>query len=160
MSVLDWNKDYKPAPFPKTEEERLAAAKKYNVLPEEYKPYADDGLGYGDYPKLPNVSVETRDPNYPYDFPEHKRNFHEPVRELHILYSVRNRSPNLHLNSFLDPCRHRYVRRGQIRLGTVAFSVEIPVSSICSRYGRVFQSVLLAGRQAYVPAGVSQTVPR
>lgn len=83
MPVLDWNKDYKALPFPKTDEERVAAAKKYNLLPEEYKPYADDGLGYGDYPKLPNVSVEARDPNYPYDFPEHKRNFHEPVREFH-----------------------------------------------------------------------------
>lgn len=57
----------------------MAAAKKYNLLPEEYKPYADDGLGFGDYPKLPDASIETRDAYYPYDFPEHKRNFKEPV---------------------------------------------------------------------------------
>lgn len=50
-------------------------------MPEEYKPYADDGMGYGDYPKLPDVGVETRDAYYPYDFPEHRRNFNEPVSE-------------------------------------------------------------------------------
>lgn len=81
----DWNKDYKPAPFPKTEQEIAAAAKKYNLLPEEYKPYADDGLGYGDYPHLPDVSIETRDAYYPYDFPEHKRNFKEPVSEAALI---------------------------------------------------------------------------
>lgn len=78
--ILDWNKDYKPGPYPQTEKEREAAARKYNLLPEEYKPYADDGLGYGDYPKLPTgYGVESKDPYYPYDFPEHKRNYNEPV---------------------------------------------------------------------------------
>ena len=78
-----WNKDWKPGPYPKTPEERIAAAKKYNMSPEEYQPYPDDGLGHGDYPKLPDKSVETRDPYYPWDFPEHKRNFGEPVH-LHV----------------------------------------------------------------------------
>jgi hypothetical protein len=32
-----WNKDYKPGPYPKTPEERKAAAKKYGLLPEEYE---------------------------------------------------------------------------------------------------------------------------
>lgn len=77
--MIVWNKDFKPAKFPETEEERAAAAKKYNLLPEEYKPYADDGQGFGDYPKLPDIPVERKDPNYPYDFPELKRNIHEPV---------------------------------------------------------------------------------
>lgn len=79
VQILDWNKDFKPSKMPQTKEEHEAAAKKYNLLPEEYKPYADDGMGYGDYPKLPDVSVETRDPYYAYDFPEHKRNLNEPV---------------------------------------------------------------------------------
>uniref|UniRef100_A0A0K8TP44 Putative mitochondrial electron transport nadh to ubiquinone n=1 Tax=Tabanus bromius TaxID=304241 RepID=A0A0K8TP44_TABBR len=79
LSRNHWNKDFKPAPFPKTQEERDAAAKKYNLLPEEYRPYADDGFGYGDYPKLPDIGVESKDPYYPYDFPEHKRNYNEPV---------------------------------------------------------------------------------
>ncbi|XP_023017233.2 NADH:ubiquinone oxidoreductase subunit ASHI [Leptinotarsa decemlineata] len=74
-----WNKDYKPGPYPKTEAERLAAAKKYNLLPEEYEPYPDDGQGLGDYPKLPMISVDAKDPFYPWDYPELKRNFNEPV---------------------------------------------------------------------------------
>jgi len=79
--VAGWNKDYKPAPYPQTEKERLAAAKKYYLLPEEYKPYADDGLGYGDYPKVGGgLGVEAKDTYYPWDYPEHKRNHHEPVR--------------------------------------------------------------------------------
>lgn len=79
MIVSDWNKDFKPAPYPTTEEERVAAAKKYNLLPQDYKSYPDDGVGYGDYPHLPDVPVETKDPYYPYDSPELKRNFGEPV---------------------------------------------------------------------------------
>lgn len=79
LFISVWNKDYKPGKFPTTEEEKAAAAKKYNLLPEEYKPYADDGAGFGDYPQLPDVAVESRDPYYPYDFPEHKRNWHDPV---------------------------------------------------------------------------------
>uniref|UniRef100_U5EVZ6 Putative mitochondrial electron transport n=1 Tax=Corethrella appendiculata TaxID=1370023 RepID=U5EVZ6_9DIPT len=74
-----WNKDFKPAPYPKTEREREEAAKKYGLHPSEYEPYPDDGLGYGDYPKLKDEAIESRDPYYPYDFPEHKRNFNEPI---------------------------------------------------------------------------------
>lgn len=39
----DWNYEFKPDTWPKTEAERVAAAKKYNMLPEEYKPYPEDG---------------------------------------------------------------------------------------------------------------------
>lgn len=74
-----WNKDFKPAPYPQTQKEREAAAKKYGVPIEEYEPFPDDGLGYGDYPKLPHKSIELRDPYYPYDYPEHRRNFNEPI---------------------------------------------------------------------------------
>ncbi|XP_063244201.1 NADH dehydrogenase [ubiquinone] 1 beta subcomplex subunit 8, mitochondrial [Bacillus rossius redtenbacheri] len=74
-----WNKDWKPGPYPVTKEEREAAAKKYGLLPEEYEPYPDDGLGHGDYPKLPDIAAESKDPYYPWDFPEHKRNFNEPL---------------------------------------------------------------------------------
>ena len=75
----NWNRDWKPGPYPKTPEERAAAAKKYNLSPEEYQPYPDDGMGHGDYPKLPHISADSRDPFYPWDFPEHKRNFGEPL---------------------------------------------------------------------------------
>lgn len=33
----------------------------------------------GDYPHLPDVPVERKDIYYPYDFPELRRNFQEPV---------------------------------------------------------------------------------
>lgn len=58
--------DWKPGPYPKTKEEREAAAKKYGLLPEEYEPYPDDGSGYGDYPNLPIVSDDTKDQNLPW----------------------------------------------------------------------------------------------
>ncbi|RZC40490.1 NDUF B8 domain containing protein [Asbolus verrucosus] len=74
-----WNKDYKPGPYPQTEEERKKAAEKYGLHRSEYKPYPDDGTGYGDYPKLPDVAAEMKDPFYPWDNPELKRNFNEPL---------------------------------------------------------------------------------
>lgn len=79
INFADWNKDFKPAPLPKTEEERRAAAAKYNLHPAEYQTYPDDGSGLGDYPKLPDISAENKDPFYPWDMPEIKKNFNEPV---------------------------------------------------------------------------------
>ncbi|KYO25127.1 NADH dehydrogenase [ubiquinone] 1 beta subcomplex subunit 8, mitochondrial [Alligator mississippiensis] len=72
-------KELLPGPYPRTPEERLAAAKKYNMHPADYEPYPDDGLGCGDYPKLPNRSQEERDPWYPWDDPFHRRNWGEPM---------------------------------------------------------------------------------
>lgn len=80
MFPKDWYKDFKPAAIPLTEEQRKLAAAKYNLHPKEYEVYPDDGTGYGDYPKLPFIATETKDPFYPWDFPEYKRNFNEPVR--------------------------------------------------------------------------------
>jgi len=71
-----------PGPYPKTPEERAAAAKKYGLRVEDYEPYPDDGTGFGDYPKLPLVSAEARDPYEDYDLPSLKRNFNEPVKLL------------------------------------------------------------------------------
>lgn len=62
-----------------TPEEREAAARKYGLRPEDYEVYADDGMGYGDYPKLPIVSGDSKDPYENWDFPELKRNYGEPV---------------------------------------------------------------------------------
>ncbi|KAG0725248.1 NADH dehydrogenase [ubiquinone] 1 beta subcomplex subunit 8, mitochondrial [Chionoecetes opilio] len=80
-SAGHWNKDWKPAPYPVTPEERLAAARKYGLRPDEYRPIPDDGLGAGDYPDVPLVSAESRDPYYPWDHPEHRRDFMEPIHE-------------------------------------------------------------------------------
>lgn len=82
-----WNKDFKPAPYPQTQKEREASAKKYGIPVDKYEVYPDNGLGYGDYPKLPNDSVDTRDPYYAYDYPEFKRNFNDPMHAETDLYS-------------------------------------------------------------------------
>jgi len=74
-----WNKDWKPGPYPRTQEEHAAAAKKYGLRVEDYEPYPDDGMGYGDYPKLPRIAAESRSANELWDMPEIKRNFGEPV---------------------------------------------------------------------------------
>lgn len=77
----DWNDDWKPGKYPKTEEEKVAAAKRYGLLREDYEPYPDDGMGYGDYPKIDIVSAECRDPYEDFDFPAHNRNYGEVVSE-------------------------------------------------------------------------------
>jgi len=75
-----WNKDWMPAlEPPKNEEEKKAAAKKYGMIVEDYKPEPADGMGHGDYPDLPIVSTDERNPNEAYDYPEFKRNFGEPL---------------------------------------------------------------------------------
>merc|ERR1712071_123593 len=56
-----WNKDWKPGPYP------------------------EDGMGYGDYPKLPLVSNDQRDPFVNWDYPDMKRNFAEPM---HVDYDM------------------------------------------------------------------------
>lgn len=85
VEFSDWNKDYIAHPYPKTQEEREAAAKKYGLDIEEYKPMSDYVDGYGDYPNLPAISGDARDPHYPWDMPELKRNFNETVSSyLHL----------------------------------------------------------------------------
>ncbi|OQR78074.1 NADH-ubiquinone oxidoreductase ashi subunit-like [Tropilaelaps mercedesae] len=74
------NRDWKPGPYPKTEDERRAAAKKYNMLYEDYKPYPEDHVNHmGDYPMLPPIGLESKDPFGHYDFPTLKRNYGDPV---------------------------------------------------------------------------------
>ncbi|KAL1490702.1 hypothetical protein ABEB36_013356 [Hypothenemus hampei] len=82
-----WNKDFKPGPYPITEEQRIAAAKKYGIPIEEYEPYPDNGSGSGDYPKFRPESGESRDPFYPWDNPELKRNFGETLHSDFDMYT-------------------------------------------------------------------------
>ncbi|BES97118.1 unnamed protein product [Nesidiocoris tenuis] len=87
QTLSHWNKDWKPGAYPKTEEERIAAAKKYNLLPQEYKPIPNDAAyPAGDYPDLKPYSADGRDPHYPWDYPEYRRNFNEAVPEEFNLY--------------------------------------------------------------------------
>ncbi|XP_018331411.1 NADH dehydrogenase [ubiquinone] 1 beta subcomplex subunit 8, mitochondrial-like [Agrilus planipennis] len=86
QSAGHWLRDHAPEPKPPVKtEEILAAAEKYNLLPSEYKTFPDDGFGYGDYPNLPLMSSDAKDKNYPYDNPELRRNFNEP---LHVLADI------------------------------------------------------------------------
>ncbi|KAK8764711.1 hypothetical protein V5799_032692 [Amblyomma americanum] len=107
-----WNKDWAPKARPKTEEERIAAAKKYNMIPEDYQTRDDsEGLTWGDYPKLPTVPAAGRDPDEDYDFPTLRRNYGEPV--------------NIYMDAFtmerLDTSRQRTSPTKQVAmfLGTV-----------------------------------------
>merc|ERR1712141_96112 len=86
-SVKPWNYLWKPGPYPQTEEERLAAAKKYGMIPEDYKPYPIDGTwnenglgtqGLGDYPMLEKSSQDSRSGHVNWDDPDLKRNYGEP----------------------------------------------------------------------------------
>ncbi|GBP67360.1 NADH dehydrogenase 1 beta subcomplex subunit 8, mitochondrial [Eumeta japonica] len=72
------NDHFKPGPYPRTTEERAKAAKKYGLLPEEYETFPEDEQ-MGDYPKLPDIGTDSKDPYYPWDNPEYKRNFNEPM---------------------------------------------------------------------------------
>jgi len=74
-----WNEHWKPGPYPTTDAEKAAAAKKYGLLPEDYKPQPDDGFGEGDYPDLPDTPIDTRDPYGDYDMPKYRRNYGEPL---------------------------------------------------------------------------------
>lgn len=77
--MADWNHDWKPGKYPRTEEERVKAAAKYGMLPEDYKPLPDDGSGHGDYPDLPWVGECQKDPYYDWDDHGRKRNYMDPV---------------------------------------------------------------------------------
>lgn len=46
--------------WPRTKEERERAARKYNLIPEDYEPYPEDEA-YGDYPKLKAIGAFNRD---------------------------------------------------------------------------------------------------
>ncbi|KAM8837255.1 NADH dehydrogenase [ubiquinone] 1 beta subcomplex subunit 8, mitochondrial [Spinachia spinachia] len=68
-----------PGPCPMSPDEKAAAAKKYSMTVEDYKPYPDNGEGFGDYPMLPAKSQSERDPWYEWDHPDLRRNWGEPM---------------------------------------------------------------------------------
>ncbi|KAI0979159.1 hypothetical protein GJ496_010448 [Pomphorhynchus laevis] len=71
------NRDWQPGPYPRTEEECKAAAAKYGLLAEDYKPFPDNSLGTGDYPDIQAVAVDERDPYENWDDPYFCRDFGE-----------------------------------------------------------------------------------
>lgn len=78
-------KKYMPGLYPKTKEEKKAAAEKYGLHPDEYKSCNPDTNYAGDYPDLPFISVDAKDPFYPWDIPALRRNFEEPVRYYELI---------------------------------------------------------------------------
>uniref|UniRef100_A0A8C8W0R3 NADH dehydrogenase [ubiquinone] 1 beta subcomplex subunit 8, mitochondrial n=1 Tax=Peromyscus maniculatus bairdii TaxID=230844 RepID=A0A8C8W0R3_PERMB len=83
-------KDMLPGQYPRTPEERAAAAKKYNMRVEDYEPYPNEGMGYGDYQKLPDRSQLERDPWYEWDHSELRLNWGEAMH-WNLDMSIRNR---------------------------------------------------------------------
>lgn len=76
------NRDWRPkATFPQTPEEHVIRAHWYGMHPADYKVDTEDQGTYptGDYPKLPIVSFDERDPYEPWDNWYEKHNFNEPV---------------------------------------------------------------------------------
>ncbi|CAG2109967.1 unnamed protein product [Medioppia subpectinata] len=88
-----WIRDWKPGPYPKTQEERDAAAKKYNLIPEDYETYPE-GSGYGDYPKLPAVGEDVRDPYEDLDYHFRRRNYGETLNIDYDIYTSDRHNPN------------------------------------------------------------------
>ncbi|KAL3076271.1 hypothetical protein niasHS_013542 [Heterodera schachtii] len=74
-------RDHMPGPYPRNEEERRAAAIKYGLRPEDYKPHhpLDFVNHIGDYPEIGVVTYEQRDPYDNYSHTMHRRNWNEPV---------------------------------------------------------------------------------
>ena len=76
-----WNYLWKPGPYPIDDEERAAAAKKYGMLLEDYKPNEEEDAMMGDYPCLPIEPQAEKSALYEWDCPEYRRNYGEPLQE-------------------------------------------------------------------------------
>lgn len=75
-----FEKDFLPGPYPKTEEERLKAAKKYGMQPEDYKPFESyDQWGTGDYPDVEAIGMDLKSDYDVYDDKALKINYNEPL---------------------------------------------------------------------------------
>ena len=72
---------WKPGPYPINDEERVAAAKKYGMLLEDYQPNEDMDAMMGDYPNLPVEPQAEKNALYEWDCPEYRRNYGEPLQE-------------------------------------------------------------------------------
>ncbi|VDO54299.1 unnamed protein product [Haemonchus placei] len=74
-------RDHKPGQYPTNDEERRAAALKYGLRPEDYKPIdQDDVVRYaGDYPELGIVTFDHKDPYEDWTDRQNRRNWGEMV---------------------------------------------------------------------------------
>jgi len=83
-----WNYLWMPGPYPKTEAERTAAALKYGMIPEDYKPFPDEGEGAGDYPDMGRCSGPDRPGNMWWDDEDLKVNVGQPIH--HGMYLTKD----------------------------------------------------------------------
>lgn len=88
-----WTKDWMPGPPPKTPEERAAAARRYNLIPEDYDTYPEEDA-WGDYPKLPMVGMDARDPYDDWDHHYYRRNYGEPLHHQYDMMTAQRNDPN------------------------------------------------------------------
>ncbi|CAH8624294.1 unnamed protein product [Schistosoma rodhaini] len=95
--------DWKPKPYPCTKAEREAAAKRYNLLPSDYKPFENDGLAPGDYFYVEPYNTECRSPWEPYDYPSERRDFNDPQQF----------DAQLYLASGYNPAKLKEILKGQ-----------------------------------------------
>ncbi|XP_065927450.1 uncharacterized protein [Magallana gigas] len=107
-----FEKDFFPGPYPKTEEERLKAAKKYGMQPEDYKPWENhDKWGSGDYPEIQPIGEDLKSEYEVWDDKSTKTNFNEPLpmREYHYTdrfdYGQDLYPSSDYLNSFHSPTK-------------------------------------------------------
>jgi len=81
-------------PYPKTEQERIKAARKYNLIPEDYEPYPENE-GFGDYPKLKPVGDFNRNRYDDCDDPDDHRFYGEPLQREFDMYKWERIDPLL-----------------------------------------------------------------
>lgn len=79
--ALPFNYLWQPGKYSEKDHDKIAA--KYNMHPKDYKPYSDKEACVGDYPDIPWIGAEAKDPYYPYDIPVFRKNYCEMVN-LHI----------------------------------------------------------------------------
>ncbi|CAH8586969.1 unnamed protein product [Heterobilharzia americana] len=80
--------EWKPRPYPCTKEEREAAARRYNLMPSDYKPFEENSIPPGDYFYTEPYNVKNLDPWEHYDYPRERRNFGDPVQFLAQAYTA------------------------------------------------------------------------
>jgi len=81
-------RDHMPGPYPRTEDERRAAAIKYGMRPEDYEAHhPHDFVNHiGDYPNIGIVAYEQRDPYEAYSDNSFNRNWGEVVPRQFVRY--------------------------------------------------------------------------
>ncbi|VDK64639.1 unnamed protein product [Onchocerca ochengi] len=83
LTIDGWYpRDHMPDDYPKNEEERRAAAIKYGMRPEDYKPHSkDDYFKYaGNYPDYGCVTYDHKDPYENWSDPHYRRNWGEGMQ--------------------------------------------------------------------------------